>query len=208
MTTQQSTNHKPKILIISGEPGSGKTSLCMASAAWCRSHGIAQTGITSPGLYVASTRIAIQAYNIQDTTMRLLGIRKDIEVEELRSHIDVLKQNLPLPYIETERWCFSEHIFNECNTLLYTNHESLFWVDELGILEFEYQKGYVKAFEALRSQMYKLAIVVIGPGLVPYFSQYVPDIAYEVINISEHPLEQLEFMQILLNHMRTCGIQA
>ncbi len=206
MVNHNNIKRTPKILILSGEPGSGKTTLCQEGAAWCSTHGILQTGIICPGVYVASTRIAINAYNVQNGTTRVLGIRKDLEPDELLHHIAERKEELPPPYIETERWCFSEPVFNECNSWLAPVPHGVFWIDELGILEFTVHKGFTKAFEVLRSQMYKLAIAVIRPGLLPYFAQQVPDVAYEIINIPEHAQEQPAFMQYFLNLMLTCGI--
>lgn len=207
MNNQNCSGYNPKVLIISGEPRSGKTSLCQIGVAWCNIHGILQTGIISPGIYADATRIAIQAYSVQHNTMRLLGVCKDLQQNKTQSHIAELKKALSQPYIETHCWRFSEAVFTECTSWIATEPDAVFWIDELGILEFKLHKGYVKAFEVLRTQLYKLAIAVIRPSLVPLFSQYVPDVPYEVIHIPHHAHEKPEFVNYFLNFIQTCNIQ-
>lgn len=193
--TDTAIGNEQKLLIITGTQESGKTSLCKAGIAWCSNNGIPQTGVICPGIYKNNLRICITAYNVQTGYSCLLGIRNDMPDIQEQLHALGIKVTSPFtaPFIETPRWRFSLQAFAQCSSWLRTEPCSVFWIDELGILEFKDQQGFYKAFEILNTQHYKLAITVIRPELIDCLPDFVRGVTWNILDVTatEHAYEAL-----------------
>jgi len=150
----------PKILVIRGWRGVGKTKLCQRMVAAARAAGWDAAGLISPAKVVA-------------------GEKTGIEVEDLRSgHRQLLASCLSceLPGTRLGPWTFNDEMFAWGNQVLRSAVPcDILVIDELGPLEFDFGGGWAEGFQILDSQLYHLAIVVIRPEYADRFLERWPD---------------------------------
>jgi nucleoside-triphosphatase len=152
MSMSEST-HPPKLYIITGSRGAGKTSFCQAMAGAARSAGWQVAGIISNPVFEGSHRTQIVAEDLRSGQTRLLATRRETD-----------QADQPLA---TRNWQFDPQAIAWGSAVLSTSLPSdLFIVDELGTLEFERDQGWQAGLLALDSQRYTLALVVVRPELL------------------------------------------
>jgi len=145
-----------RIIIISGDSGIGKTTICDKIAALARARGLSVAGILSPSRWAA-------------------GQRTGIDVQDIRSG-----QKRPLAQARTEHettngpatagWRFDQHSLDWGAAILRTAAPcDLLIVDEIGSLELLHGEGWSEAMNVLRANGYRLAVVVVRPTLVKLF---------------------------------------
>ena len=140
-----------RILIITGEIGSGKTSLLHDLVTGLRTKGFAPAGIISPGRVEDGTKTGIRLLNVKTGDEWLLA--------ELRGAEAVGPATL--------RWQFYQDVMDTGNQILGELDSCDFlFIDELGPLEFLRKEGWQSAFTALEESDYNTALVVIRPGLL------------------------------------------
>jgi nucleoside-triphosphatase THEP1 len=147
---------KAKILVITGEIESGKTSLCQEIITLANELGINSTGLISPGFFEGDEKIAIDAEDLSSGERRRLAVLKTAESSE----------------VSTKRWSFDPETVCWGNQVLSASTPcDLLIVDELGPLEFNQAKGWISAFEVIENKDYQAAILVIRPSLVQQASR-------------------------------------
>ena len=150
----------PKILLISGWRGVGKTLLCQRLVTAARAAGWDVAGLLSPARVVA-------------------GEKTGIEVEDLRSGQQYLLASRLAEELQGTRlgpWTFNDEKFAWGNQVLRSAVPcDILVIDELGPLEFDFGQGWVEGFRVFDSQLYHLAIVVVRPEYVDRFLGRWPD---------------------------------
>jgi hypothetical protein len=140
-----------KIIILTGEIQSGKTSLCQELAQKAKEEGIKLAGLLSPGVFHEGKKNGINVINLNNWEQRHLAVLKEKDQTGL----------------ETQRWSFYPEIVQWGNQALINAVPcDLLIVDELGTLEFNRGEGWIAGLTAVDSGSYQSALVVIRPSLL------------------------------------------
>jgi nucleoside-triphosphatase THEP1 len=139
--------------MITGSRGAGKTKFCQEIARAARQAGLDVAGIVSVAVFEGIYRKEIIAEDLRTGESHLLATRRDTEA--------------PLQPLATRNWQFDpQGLAWGSRVLADSVPVSVLIVDELGTLEFEREQGWLSGLEALDSQQYSLALVVIRPELL------------------------------------------
>lgn len=140
-----------KIIVITGEKGSGKTFLCEWCASEFQSRKFDVAGLISKKNLEVSQRSRIEVRDIRSGESHVLAERLD--------EYDLSSM--------TPRWKFDSKIMKWGNEKLKVAVPcDLLIIDELGLMEFNHQKGWTNSFPILVENRYRLAVVVIRPQLL------------------------------------------
>ena len=157
-----------KIIILSGDLGSGKTSLCLKLAERAKDQDLDLAGLVSPGIFQAGIKTGIDVINLRNMERRHLAVLRDQGQTDLK----------------TKRWSFFPEIVDWGNqTLVKAVPCELLIIDELGPLEFNRGEGWIAGLEALDSENFQAALVVIRPSLLINAKQRWKDA--QPLNISD-----------------------
>jgi nucleoside-triphosphatase THEP1 len=148
------------LTILTGNRGSGKTRTCQRWVEKARQAGWTVAGLISPAVFEQGEKTGIDVVNLATGERRRLADRVD---RQSGFHV-------------TDHWDFSPVVVDWCNDVLGEIHPcDLLIVDELGPLEIYKNQGWVKAFDALRENLYRIAVVVIRPELMEDARSLWPD---------------------------------
>jgi nucleoside-triphosphatase THEP1 len=140
-----------RILILTGDFGAGKTTVCRRLAESARKRGVHAAGVISPALFEDGEKTGINALDIQTGETRSLAVLR----QTARSSL------------ETGRWSFFPRSMEWANRVLRNACPcTLLIIDELGPLELERRQGWTAGIDALDSRAYEAAVAVIRPALV------------------------------------------
>jgi nucleoside-triphosphatase THEP1 len=156
MTSQDLWEQHPKLLIVTGEIGTGKTTWCQQWIDYAREQQARVCGLLSPALVQDGLKIGIQLVNLATREQRLLAWLRAGDKDNATG-------------ITTKRWRFDPDTLAWGDTVLQdiTNTDVLI-IDELGPLELEYGIGWQSALELINSEeAYGMACIVVRPALVP-----------------------------------------
>ncbi len=140
-----------RLVILTGERGTGKTRFCQRQAELARQADWDVAGVLSPALFEGDERVAIQVEDVRRGERRLLARRAAqpgggsfnlgwvFDPQALQWGNEVLQQATP------------------CDLLI---------VDELGPVEFLQGQGWQAGLAALSGGAYSLAVAVIRPELL------------------------------------------
>jgi nucleoside-triphosphatase THEP1 len=140
-----------RLLIVTGEIGSGKSTFCKLVVDQARQAGLRVTGLLSPAVFEDGDKTGIQVVDLGRGVSRRLA--------RLRSG--------PTRAVETKRWSFDpEAVAWGGRVLSRAVPTELLVIDELGPLEFERGEGWMEGLRILEEGEYRAALVVIRPSLV------------------------------------------
>ena len=155
-----------RIWIITGDREAGKTSVCRQIILEARSHGFSPAGVLSPGVFANGVKTAIEVEDIASGQKRLLATLRD-----------------EVPDAITRRWKFDEEALKwGSKVLAEATPCDVLIVDELGPLELEHNQGWTEGFQAIDSDKYQVALVVIRTELLANAQQRWP--RAEVISLA------------------------
>jgi nucleoside-triphosphatase THEP1 len=139
-----------RIVLLTGERGSGKTSACERLAVMARDSGFDCAGIVSPAVVEDGVKVGIDVADVRTGERRRLATvderRDGLRLGPFRFDHDSLAWGAR----RVEMAC-------PCDVLL---------VDELGPLELEREAGWANALGVLRQGEYGLGVVVVRPSLL------------------------------------------
>jgi nucleoside-triphosphatase THEP1 len=142
---------KGVIWIITGPREVGKTRFCMELLKRGRSKGVKVAGILSPAGFENGVKQTINIENAQTSEQKVLAtLRKDENTGIL-----------------TNRWAFdADALLWGSKILADALPCDLFFIDELGLLEFSRGEGWQEGLKALDSRKFTTAVIVIRPELL------------------------------------------
>lgn len=152
----------PVRLILTGLPGSGKSTLCQTVIQHARAFKFDIKGVLSPPIFESGEKTAIDLIDLSTgERVRLANLRrggtKDTE-------------------ITTQRWAFDPTVMEKGEVILASSTPcELLVIDELGPLEFERKMGWQTGLAAADSGDFRSALLVIRPRLLEYALQRWPD---------------------------------
>jgi nucleoside-triphosphatase len=141
----------PRLALLTGGRGAGKTHWCLAVREAARRARLAVAGVISPPVYAAGGKIAIDVLDAATGARRRLAER------------------LPPDQAGTAGlgWRFDGAALAWGDALLKNIPDcDLLFIDELGPLEFHGQGGFLHGFAAIAARRYRLALVVVRPELI------------------------------------------
>ncbi len=139
----------PNILLITGDRGTGKTTLCSHLIQSAQSLNWETRGVLSLSRFTNGAKARIEAQDIHSGKHQLLAWR--------RSPGQKIGNSLSIGH-----WMFNEKTFEWGNKLLKeATHCDLLVVDELGPLEFQIRQGWCEGVNAILAGRYRLLIVVV-----------------------------------------------
>jgi len=140
-----------RVILLSGPRGAGKTTVLQKLLARIKTGGTDIAGILSLPVEEAGERIAIDGIDLRSDEIRRLAIRNSGASGE---------------WI-TRQWQFDAEAMEWANRILEVSTPcDLLIIDELGVLEFERDRGWLAGLKAIDSGQYQVAIVVIRPELL------------------------------------------
>ncbi|MHC1781335.1 MAG: nucleoside-triphosphatase [Anaerolineaceae bacterium] len=157
------------ILVITGRQNAGKTAYCLTLVEGWRQAGLKTAGILSIGRFENGEKTGFHAHDLSGGESRLLVSRSPGELEGF----------------QLDQWVFDPLVMEWGNQVLAEIESTdLLVIDELGPLEFQFRKGWTAAFDLLRQNKFRLAVVVIRLECLAGFSKM--GFAYAV---SEIPIQ-------------------
>jgi nucleoside-triphosphatase THEP1 len=137
-----------RIIILSGERGAGKTTVCRKTVALAQAQGYTCGGVL--------------------TLSHPNDVRDVLDVHSGRTRRLTLESNMNSTATVMGRFRFDPETLAWANDVLARGASTchLLVVDELGPLEIERGQGWHKAFDVLRGNGFVLALVVVRPELV------------------------------------------
>lgn len=141
------------VILLTGESGVGKTTLCARCATALHARGVDVAGVLTLPRFANGEKIGMEVADVRAGTRRLLAERatRGAGTADLRWKFD----EAALEY--------GAHILRAalpCDVLI---------VDELGPLELIHGQGWQIALDILQAPNYRCALVVVRPHLVPVF---------------------------------------
>lgn len=147
-----SGNHSspPRVRLITGERGAGKTRWCEDAIASARAMGHDVRGLLSPGVFVAREKTAILVRDIHSGEEHPLASRRDRPGDGTARWWDFSRAAMA--------WANDRlRTVGRCHTLV---------VDELGPMELEEDRGWTSVWSVLRDRAFTQAILTVRPGLL------------------------------------------
>ena len=155
-----------RIVILTGERGVGKSTVCRKTIDLAQAKRYTCGGV----LTLSHSNDVRDVYDVHSAHTRRLTLEPDARDGVILG-----------------RFCFDPATLAWGNDVL--NHATpcnLFVVDELGPLEIERQRGWVKAFDVLREATFTLALVVVRPELLVQAQLRLPASATTVFTVTRH----------------------
>jgi nucleoside-triphosphatase THEP1 len=160
-----------KIILLTGERGSGKSTVCQRAAALAQSQGLTCGGVIT----IRRSSDTLDVADVGSGETRRLTVGPDVATGVVVG-----------PYR------FDPATVAWGNDLLRTAHPcDLLIVDELGPLEFERGQGWTAAFDVLREHGSALALVVVRPWLVERARAELHARSTEVLSVTHETRDRL-----------------
>jgi len=139
------------IVILSGESGSGKTTICAGIVALARARGLRVAGVLTPPRFAGGCKVGLDVEEIRTGQRRPLAER-------------VGATDGPA----TENWHFhADGLAWGAMVLRHAAPCDLLVIDELGPLELAQGRGWTVGLDLLRASRHCLALVAVRPALLP-----------------------------------------
>lgn len=168
-----------RIIILTGERGAGKSTVCRKAVALAQAEGYTCGGLIT----LSRPGGALDVLDVRSGSLRRLTLSPGVEPAVIQGRFRFDPQTLA--------WG------NEA--LTYATPCDLLVVDELGPLEMDRGGGWAKAFAALRGSDFALGLVVVRPELVVQMQVWLPASATAVFAVAPDNRDSLPavFLKVL-----------
>ncbi len=166
----------PRLFVITGERGAGKSEVCARLAALLVQRGMTLGGVITERGAAGEGRVAVdlatgerRPFGKQETD------RVDVPPREPGGAGPVGAGHAPgVADPLTPGWVFADDVFRWGNEVFdRAGDRDVVIVDELGPVEILGDRGWVHAVERVKAGDYKVAVVVCRPGLLKEFTELV-----------------------------------
>jgi nucleoside-triphosphatase THEP1 len=162
----------PKLALLTGSSGSGKTAFCKRMVDRARAEGMPTAGLLSPAVFKAGRKVAIDLQDLRSGERRRLATRRD-EASEIKSEGPATGDWQF--HLETLDWGnrMLERLLGDLDDL------RLLVLDELGPLELQCGEGLQSGLTLIDAWVREgrpggLACVVVRPALIPQAQERWP----------------------------------
>lgn len=171
-----------RIIILTGEIGSGKSTICLKILERLRETALDVTGIICPPIFTGSKKTGIELLDLHSRQRRQLALLNSLGTDGIQTH----------------RWSFNEDTLRWGNTILGAATPcDVLIIDELGPLEFDRGLGFTNGLPQLDAGEFDFAIVVIRTTLVEKARSRWPSCEVIIVNVENRDiLSQKLFEQI------------
>ncbi len=140
-----------KLILVTGESGSGKTQWCLELAKLAKTQGFNAVGLISPAVFEGKNKIGIDLVDIKSGSRKRLAVRRGLSS----------KGQFTLD------WDFNDEVLLWGNSILGQLDDcQLLLLDEMGPLELQRGTGLSNGIGLIGARRYGLACVVIRPALI------------------------------------------
>jgi nucleoside-triphosphatase THEP1 len=153
-----------RIIILTGPPGSGKTTTCRHLADLTQQQGVDCAGLVCPARFDESRKVGIDVLNLRTGECHLLA-----EADQLPAALHTKAYRF-----DVEAIAWGAAVLDTacpCDLLV---------IDEIGPLELERGQGWVNALNVLREGQYEVALVVVRPSLLDTFRSKMNDMPMDL----------------------------
>lgn len=143
--------NKPRLLLVTGPRGSGKTLWCMDLVGRAHARGLNLCGLTSPAIFLNNRKIGIELKDLYSGEQHRLAYRKGDENGD----------------IQTQDWQMVAETMEWGNSVLEQIEScDLFVLDEIGPFELDHGIGLVAGLDIIENTKDFPCVVVIRPSLI------------------------------------------
>jgi nucleoside-triphosphatase THEP1 len=173
------------IYVLTGERGSGKSTVCARVARAAAGRGLAVAGILTERQDDADLGSARRVVDVRSGEARLFG-SQDRERPRDRNEGAGRAGNGAVPSDPlTPGWEFDSGVFAWASAVLDRSTPcDLLVIDEIGPLELRGGRGWVRALEVLDSAGYRAALVVCRPGLLQELEKRLSVNVHSIVEVT------------------------
>ena len=184
---------RPRIVILTGQRGAGKSTVCSKTVDKAQARGYTCGGVitlrrTTPGR-VTDCRDVLDV-----RTGQLRQLTVDAEHDSFAASSTVVQGRFRF---DPQTLAWAEDVLAQATP------SHLLVVDELGPLEIMRGQGWRKAFDVLRGNDFRLALVVVRPELVDQARRRLPSNPITILTTTPHTRDDLPgvILEILEQHL-------
>jgi len=147
----------PRLVLLTGNKGAGKTAWCLELIAEAFQRGIGVSGLVSPPIMTGGQKVGIDLMDAHSGESRRLAVFRKEGSPKTAKEMGITTMN----------WIFDPFVFAWGNQILGgLDASELLVLDELGPLELLEGKGLTAGLKCIDDRRYQIACVVIRPALL------------------------------------------
>lgn len=167
---------RPTIVVLSGESGCGKTTLCARVAALARAQGLLVAGVLTPSRLVDGRKVGLHVEDLRTTQRRPLAEACTEPQQNSAGSADGPA---------TEGWHFhADGLTWGAVVLRRATPCDVLVIDELGPLELARGQGWIIGLDVLRGGHYRVALVSVRPALLSRFREQLDGVEPIVLSVT------------------------
>jgi nucleoside-triphosphatase THEP1 len=159
-----------RVIVLTGDPGSGKSTHCRQVVLEAREAGLVARGIVG---FDEADAGGVKRWQEDVGSGRQLLLGRATSAEEISAG--------------ASRWELEDAALEECSRILTSACPAdLLVIDEVGPLELLHGRGMLAGVRHALTGHYEVALVVVRPDLIPRFTELFPLLHAEVVDVREN----------------------
>ncbi|MGD8749856.1 MAG: nucleoside-triphosphatase [Anaerolineales bacterium] len=153
------------LFLLTGPRDAGKTSCCLKLVEEGRRQRLSLGGLISPPVLINGIKLCIDLLNVANGERRRLAHHRRFNPRVKANEEPILPTESVL---SMGAWCFDTEVLAWGNAILEQLEDcDLFFLDEIGPLEFNHSRGFQAGFHHLDARCHRLSFVAVRPDLMP-----------------------------------------